>query len=609
MLPPFHGDRMRAHRDLIAGLAAAEVERWPRGEPFATHPRMQALTLDVIMRVVFGAELPALRGAIRRTLDMTMSLPRMLFFSLTGNDLGFRRAIDEVERELTAVIRARRAAHARPPPILDELIAAGSADDELRDQLVTLLAAGHETTAGSLAWALERLARHPDVLARLRDDEPGYADAVVKEVLRTRPVLTVAARKLVAPLAVARLGAARRRARRALHLPHASPARPLPEPTAFRPERFLGDARARQLRVDPVRRRRPPLRRRRVRGDGDERGAARGRRARDAARPAARGRAHAPPLGHADARAPGARDRRAATFRRRVPLFCRHNRLTQNCPICSRELAAEPRRRPGAPARTSRARPPARRRPAAPRRRHAERAARRRRRLPQPARPGPARDRRRRAPRRRARVGRRPARAARPASRGRRGAGPRGGVLARVPARARPPGRASCTRRSSRRGRAGRAASCPTSRRRPADGPRLPRLGGARRLAGRRRSSASPAGRPSGASGAPSSASRCPGCGRGARYELLVTLGAAGRSPSRRRRPAHRQGRRRDHARRQAPARLGRRDAARAPRRRPRGGCRRPPRRARPRARGVGRGRGARATEAPPRLRAALGLP
>ena len=110
MLPPFHGDRMRAHRELIAGLAAAEVERWPAGEPFATHGRMQALTLDIIMRVVFGAELPELRTAIRRTLDMTMSLPRMLFFSLTGNDLGFRRALDSVEAGLTAVIRERRAA-------------------------------------------------------------------------------------------------------------------------------------------------------------------------------------------------------------------------------------------------------------------------------------------------------------------------------------------------------------------------------------------------------------------------------------------------------------------------------------------------------------------
>jgi cytochrome P450 len=252
MLPPFHGDRMRAHRGLIAELAAAEVERWPRGTAFATHPRMQALTLDVIMRVVFGAELPELRGAIRSTLDMTMSLPRALFFSLTGNDLGFRRAIDEVERELTSVIRARRAGAEAPPPrpngsgsgrpaIVDELIAAGSTDDELRDQLVTLLAAGHETTAGALAWALERLARHPDVLARLRDDEPGYADAVVKEVLRTRPVLTVAARKLREPLAVAgwELPAGVHVAP-CIYLTHRRPEL-YPEPTAFRPERFLGD--------------------------------------------------------------------------------------------------------------------------------------------------------------------------------------------------------------------------------------------------------------------------------------------------------------------------------------------------------------------------------
>ena len=244
MLPPFHGERMRVHRDLIAGLAAAEVARWPQGEPFATHGRMQALTLDIIMRVVFGAERPELRTAIRRTLDMTMSLPRMLFFSLTGNDLGFRRALDSVEAGLTAAIRERRAEiHPHPPDaILDELIAAGSSDYELRDQLVTLLAAGHETTAGSLSWALERLARHPEVLARLREDEPGYVDAVVKEVLRTRPVLTIAARKLVAPLELAgwKLPAGVHVAP-CIYLTHRR--RELyADPTAFRPERWLGDA-------------------------------------------------------------------------------------------------------------------------------------------------------------------------------------------------------------------------------------------------------------------------------------------------------------------------------------------------------------------------------
>ena len=240
MLPPFHGDRMRAHRELIAGLAAAEVARWPMGEPIATHARMRALTLDIITRVVFGAELPALRTAIRRTLDMTMSLPRMLLFSLTGSDLGFRRALDAVEAGLTAVIRERRAGPARAA-ILDDLIAAGSSDDELRDQLVTLLAAGHDTTAGALSWALERLARHPEALARLRTDEPGYADAVVTEVLRTRPVLTIAARKLVAPF---ELGGwelpAGVHVAPCIYLTHRR-AELYPDPTAFRPDRFLGD--------------------------------------------------------------------------------------------------------------------------------------------------------------------------------------------------------------------------------------------------------------------------------------------------------------------------------------------------------------------------------
>jgi cytochrome P450 family 135 len=246
MLPPFHGERMRAHRDLIAGLAAADVERWPAGTPFATHPRMQALTLDVIMQVVFGGDLPELREAIRRTLDMTKSLPRALFFSLTGNDLGFRRAIDATERQLLEAIRARRgraggAAGAGPPAVVDELIAAGSSDDELRDQLVTLLAAGHETTAGALAWACERLARHPHVMERVREDEPAYTDAVVKEVLRTRPVLTVAARKLVQPLTVAgwELPAGVHVAP-CIYLTHRRPEL-YPDPTAFRPERWLGD--------------------------------------------------------------------------------------------------------------------------------------------------------------------------------------------------------------------------------------------------------------------------------------------------------------------------------------------------------------------------------
>src|SRR5215217_6124449 len=166
MLPPFHGERMEAHRATVAALADAELERWEPGRPLRTLPRMQELTLDVILRVVLGAPDARLRAAIRAALDMTTSLPRLIALSLAPRGsapwLPFERAVARVDALLREAIRARRPA----PAIVDDLIAAGSTEDELRDQVVTLLAAGHETTAGSLAWALERLARHPSVVDR-----------------------------------------------------------------------------------------------------------------------------------------------------------------------------------------------------------------------------------------------------------------------------------------------------------------------------------------------------------------------------------------------------------------------------------------------------------
>src|SRR5215208_7248559 len=123
--------------------------------------------------------------------------------------------------------------------VIDELIAAGATEDELRDQVVTLLAAGHETTAGSLAWACERLARHPDVVARLREGDDAYLDATVKEVLHTRPVLSITPRKVVGRFAVGGYelppGV---HVTPCLYLAHRRPEL-WPEPTAFRPERFL----------------------------------------------------------------------------------------------------------------------------------------------------------------------------------------------------------------------------------------------------------------------------------------------------------------------------------------------------------------------------------
>jgi len=239
VLPPFHGRRMEEHRAAVAALAAAEVARWVPGRPLRTLPRMQELTLDVILRVVLGAPDPALRAAIRAALDMTTSLARLIALSLAPRGSApwrpFLAAVARVDALLRAAIRARTPADG--PAVLDELIAAGATEDELRDQVVTLLAAGHETTAGSLAWALERLARHP---VDLSDD--AHIDATVKEVLRTRPVLSITARKVLQPY---RLGAYTLPpgvyVAPCLYLAHRR-AGSWPDPTAFRPQRFLDGA-------------------------------------------------------------------------------------------------------------------------------------------------------------------------------------------------------------------------------------------------------------------------------------------------------------------------------------------------------------------------------
>ena len=245
MLPPFHGERMEAHRATVAALAAAELDRWEPGRPLRTLPRMQELTLDVILRVVLGAPDPQLRSAIREALDMATSLPRLVALSLAPRGSApwrpFERAVARVDALLRGAIRARRAGTSAPA-VIDELIAAGSTEDELRDQVVTLLAAGHETTAGSLAWALERLARHPRVAARLREGDDAYLEATVKEVLRLRPVLSITPRKVVEPFTAAGWtlppGV---HVTPCLYLAHRRPEL-WPDPTSFRPERFLDGA-------------------------------------------------------------------------------------------------------------------------------------------------------------------------------------------------------------------------------------------------------------------------------------------------------------------------------------------------------------------------------
>ena len=210
--------------------------------------RMQALTLEVILRVVFGSGDPELRDAIRRTLDMTTSMPRLVAMSLVQKPVGPWQAFMRAVERLDALIYERIDAQADDGSVLAVLRSARHEDgspptrEEMRDQLVTLLAAGHETTAGALAWSLERLSRHPDVLARVRAGDDEYLDAVVKEVLRVRPVLSIVARKTLVEYEVGGWtlppGV---HVTPCIYLTHRRPDL-WDEPTAFRPERFLSGA-------------------------------------------------------------------------------------------------------------------------------------------------------------------------------------------------------------------------------------------------------------------------------------------------------------------------------------------------------------------------------
>jgi cytochrome P450 len=246
MLPPFHGEALARWRDTIAALAHAELDGW--NGPVRSLERMQALTLEVILRVVFGAGDPELRDAIRRTLDMTTSMPRLVAMSLVQKPVGPWKAFMRAVRRLDALIYERIDAQVDDGSVLAVLRSARHEDgsppsrEEMRDQLVTLLAAGHETTAGALAWALERLARHPDVVARVRADADEYLDAVVKEVLRVRPVLSIVARKTLVEYEVGGWtlppGV---HVTPCIYLTHRRPDL-WQDPTAFRPERFLNGA-------------------------------------------------------------------------------------------------------------------------------------------------------------------------------------------------------------------------------------------------------------------------------------------------------------------------------------------------------------------------------
>jgi cytochrome P450 family 135 len=256
LMPAFNGAALRGYQSVVGRLAAEEVDRWTPGVPFRSLDRMNALTLEVILRVVFGVtdegRLARLRPLVNQTVDVSPAVllgwgyPFLQRFGPWKATVDNQRRLDEV---MYAEIAERRAAPdlAERTDVLSRLLRVegddGLSDAELRDQLVTLLLAGHETTATALAWSLHELGRHPDLRARARaaaasgDDD--FLEAVLKESMRLHPVIPMVVRHLMKPVTVggvdlpagANIGPS-------ILISHAR-ADNHPDPQAFRPERFL----------------------------------------------------------------------------------------------------------------------------------------------------------------------------------------------------------------------------------------------------------------------------------------------------------------------------------------------------------------------------------
>lgn len=228
MLPAFHRDSVRRQVEVMTEIAAANVAQWPVGKEFPVATRTATITLEVILGAVIGSSEPARLEALRQALPPVVNMGMLVDPAMINPKLLAKRPWKFVRDRLAAadaLIYAEIAAR-RNDPNLDARIDVLSmlvrepcedghsmSDTDLRDQLMTLLFAGHETTATGLAWALERLIRHPALLTRAVDaadasaagDPAGdeYLDALVKEVLRVRPVVFDVARTLTAPVNLA----------------------------------------------------------------------------------------------------------------------------------------------------------------------------------------------------------------------------------------------------------------------------------------------------------------------------------------------------------------------------------------------------------------------
>jgi cytochrome P450 len=265
MIAPFQRDAVARQAALIAEIAAANIARWPVSTQFPVAPRMSEITLDVILRTVIGATDPTRLAALRTVMPRLLNLGAWASLAIANPDLQrrrpwryVRRHIEDADRLLYAEIADRRADPdlGERTDVLAMLVRASHddgrtmTDSELRDQLMTLLAAGHDTTATALSWTLERLIRHPDKLrkavraadASASGDPSGdeYLDAIAKETLRIRPVVFDVGRVLTKPVELAgyRLPAGVMVAP-GIGLVHASPQH-YPRPDRFDPDRMLG---------------------------------------------------------------------------------------------------------------------------------------------------------------------------------------------------------------------------------------------------------------------------------------------------------------------------------------------------------------------------------
>ncbi len=252
LLPPFHGDRMRAYGETMRAATLAALARLRPGAPFVAQELTRAITLQVIVRAVFGIEGERERAASERAvLDMLAAYtPPLMLVPALRRSLGgagpwarFVRARAAFDALLREQIARRRAAPGED--ILSLLVAArhddgsGLAEAELLDELRTLLVAGHDTSAGALAWALYYLHARPELAERARSAGSEYVAAVVSEALRLHPVVPIVLRRLRAPLVLrgTRLPAGANVAV-ATSLLHAR-ADLYPEPRRFDPERFV----------------------------------------------------------------------------------------------------------------------------------------------------------------------------------------------------------------------------------------------------------------------------------------------------------------------------------------------------------------------------------